>query len=336
VSERIRARCISLDPASASARVRLLDHREGLAGLGIDLELEGLPRGRRERRRAFARAGEADVVVLHRVLLGERDLVRLRREAAALVLDVDDAVHVRPGGRRPGRSLQRKFALTAQACDLVVVGSEHLRVELRERHPRVRLVPPAAPELAGAPRSRGDGPLRLVWTGSRATLPYLEALGPVLAALGEAVRLEVVADRAPRLPSGVAVRYTPWSLEAEVQALERAQVGLYPLPDDAWTRGKCAYKLHRYMQAGLASVASPLGAAPEVLAPPEAGLLAEDLAAWEAALRRLGDEPKLLEALSLRALGRARAVLRLAARTDSLAAVLREGAAIGRRRNAST
>lgn len=328
---------VSGDPGSASARVRVLDRLPGLAAQGVTGELLALPRGWLARRRFYAGLARFDVVVLARRLVGEGDLVALRRAARALVLDLDDAVWTRPFGRRDRRAA-RRFADAVRAADLVIVGSAALRDEVRGRPgaPPVRLVPPTSPlpALVRRPPPEAGRPPGLVWTGSRSTLPYLEALGPVLLTLAREVayRLEVVADARPTLPTSVPSSFTPWSLEAEDAALARADVGLYPLRGDAWSRGKCAYKVRRYMAFGLPTVASRVGGGLETLDPPEAGLVADDEGEWLRALRLLLGDPALRAAMGARA--RALALVRDAPeeRARTLARILGEAAAIGRAR----
>lgn len=323
---------VSGDAGSASARVRALDHLAGLAADGVTGELLALPRGPLARRRFFRTLAARDVVVLGRRLLGEGELAALRRTARALVLDLDDALWTRPFRAGGDRRQRRRFADALRATDVVVVGSAALRDELRGRHPRVRVVPPTCPAPATVAPAPEGAEVRLVWTGSRATLPYLESLGPVLRVLARErpeVRLEVVADAAPRLPAEVPVVVTPWSLEAEEAALRRAHVGLYPLLGDAWSRGKCAYKLRRYMAFGLPSVASRSGAGLEALEPPEAGLVADDEGEWLRALRALVLDPALRRRMGVRARGLALTRDGHAERTRSLAGILREAAAIG-------
>lgn len=331
-----RVAFVTGDPAGSSARVRTLDHLAGLAALDVQGELLALPRGWLARRRFFAGLARHDVVVLARRLLGEGDLVALRRAARALVLDLDDAVWTRPFRSGGDRRLRGRFADALRASDVVIVGSAALRDELRGRHPRVRVLPPTCPPPARpCEGARDPDRVRLLWLGSRATLPYLESIGPVLRALareGAPFTLEVVADARPSLPTEVPVTFTPWSLEAEATALARADVGLYPLAGDAWSRGKCAYKIRRYMAFGLPTIGSRHGAGLEVLDPPEAGLMADDEGEWLRALRTLLADPALRRRLGARARGLALTRDGHADRTRTLASILGEAAAIGRAR----
>ena len=329
----LRVVAFSLPGSEASARTRLADLQPALAAAGVELELRPWPRGA-ARRRVGRSLGEHDVVVLQRVLVEEAPLVGLRRAARALVLDMDDAIDQRPWGRRASLRLRRRYRRTLAACDLVTVGSEHLLRRAARLHPRVRLLPPATSAPAQLAPRPAPPPLRLVWTGSRHTLPYLEDLGRLLAEIsGEGpLELRVLADRAPRLPAPVPLDFVPWSLAAEEEALRWGHVGLYPLRDDAWSAGKCAYKVRRYMAFGLATLASPQGGGREALEPPSAGWVAESPAEWSAALRRLLAQPEEVAAMGqrARALSLARDTLEL--RGARLAGILGEAAAVGRRR----
>jgi glycosyltransferase involved in cell wall biosynthesis len=320
---------LSSDPDSASARVRVLDHLPGLARRGIAGQLVALPKGPLARRKVIRGLQGQHLVVLHRRLLDPLALGLLRRSAQTLALDLDDAIWERPFRARSLRNRLR-FTRLLRRVDLVTVGSAWLHEQVARRHPRVRLVRPAPP-----PPDREPEPdpvrRRLVWTGSRATLRYLESLGPVLAELSRGrddLILDVVADAQPRL-SGVEVRFHPWSLETEAAVIARAHVGLYPLFDDPWSRGKCAYKVLRYMSLGVPSVASPQGAGAEVLEVPKAGLVAHTPQDWlDAVGGLLDDEPRRAAlAASARALSAERDGLE--ARTVELARALLEAAGAG-------
>lgn len=318
------------DTGSASARTRGHDLLAGLAREGLEARVEGIARGFFARRRQLGGLASEDVIVLGRKLLGERDLVRLRRAARALVFDVDDALSERPADsekRRASWTRPRRFAATVRASDMVVVGSAALR-DLVGAHPRVRVLPVAVELPAQVPaRGRGDGlsaPVRLLWTGSRSTLGYLERLRAPLDALRRRrplVELEVVADAPPPLAG---VTFTTWSRESEEGALARADVGVMPLADDPWSRGKCGLKVALYLAWGLPVVSSRFGAGAELVDAPHAGLLADDEGEWLAALETLVADPERRLAIGSRARGEAAARLSLDARVRSWAAVLRE------------
>jgi hypothetical protein len=328
------------DERSASARTRGFDLVPGLASAGIEAVVEPLARSRLARRRQLDGASAFAVVVLARKLLAESDLARLRRAAKALVFDFDDAVGERPwDARARGRSFSRprRFLETLRAADLVVAGSAWLRDLAAREHDRVRLLPVAVaiPPRVALERSTGDGRsgevVNLLWTGSRATLGYLEAIERPLTALAARrpqVELTVVADARPR-DLGIRVVFVPFTLASEEAALARADLGLMPLGADPWSRGKCGLKLARYLAWGVPAVSSRFGAGAEIVDAPSTGLLADDEGEWLASLETLVASPERRRALAARARADAAAHLSLEARVRSWAAVLREAAEIG-------
>lgn len=129
----------------------------------------------------------------------------------------------------------------------------------------------------------------LGWIGSRSTERYLELIRDPLAELGHRyahVRLSLVGAESFDVASLRAVRHD-WSLETEGEHLRRFDIGLMPLPDDPWTRGKGGYKLLQYLALGIPVVASPVGINREIVAPGENGFLASTASEWVDHLERL-------------------------------------------------
>jgi len=244
----------------------------------------------RGRRGVFRLAAEAETVVLHRRLLTGVDFGRLRRAARRLVYDFDDALLYRPVP--PFRSVlrARRFFRTVAGADLVLAGSRHLAGLARLRAKRVVVVPTSV-EIPSAPPPPPLPEPTAVWIGQRATLPYLEPIVGIVRDAG--FRLRVIADAAPE-----GAELVPWSLATEMAKLAECHVGLAPLPSDPFARGKCGYKMLQCFAAGIACVASPVGAGRTIGA--GVALLARDPAEWGAALRRLRDDPGLRAELGRR------------------------------------
>jgi len=297
----LRVAVLTAEPDGPSVRHRWTRLAAPFAAGGLAIEVLELPREGPGRGAAFDRAAAADVAVLQRRLLRHADFDRLRAAVRRLVYDYDDAMPYRDSSRAPQESTARanRFLRTCAAADAVIAGSEGLADLARPCRPRALFVAPTPvdPDLYGpAPGPRAPGaPPRFGWIGSRSTLPYLAGIaGPLAracAGLPGAAAL-VVADGEPALP-GVPVEGEPWSEAGEADLLRRMDVGLMPLPDDPWTRGKCGFKLLQYGATGIPSIASPVGANRAVVEDGRTGILAADDAAWEAALLRLGREPDL-------------------------------------------
>jgi glycosyltransferase involved in cell wall biosynthesis len=106
-----------------------------------------------------------------------------------------------------------------------------------------------------------------------------------------AVRLVVIGGRAPRI-EGVVIEEVPWREATEVSLINTFDVGVMPLPDDEWARGKCAFKLIQYMACGVPVVASRVGANVDVVTS-ECGFLVSNDDEWLAALRTLREDSAL-------------------------------------------
>jgi len=145
----------------------------------------------------------------------------------------------------------------------------------------------------------GDDTFTVGWIGSPSTAPYLQLLVEPLQqlALSRPVRLIVVGGSAPPIP-GVEIIESLWSLDQEVPLIHQFDVGVMPLPDTPWTRGKCAYKLIQCMACGIPVVASRVGANVEAL-PPKCGLLVESPGEWLAAFRQLAADPELRQRMGV-------------------------------------
>jgi len=296
------------DPEAPSFRHRLAAHVPLLEREGIACEIERFPRRRYlvrvfERRR---RLREFDLLVIAKFKLetGERTMVR--RAARRIVYDFDDAIYYgkpdRPG-EAPDRSSRRirKFRATCAIADLVTAGNATLAEAARAAGGRVEVVPTGIDLSSYAPRERAGDGTRIGWIGLPGNLPYLAIAAEPLARLASrhpALRLVVVSERPPeRFP--VPVEFIPWSKEGEAKALASCDVGIMPLEDDEWTRGKGGFKLLQYMAAGLPAVASAVGVNREIVVEGETGFLARTEEEWERSLERLVLDGELRRRLGL-------------------------------------
>jgi len=131
-------------------------------------------------------------------------------------------------------------------------------------------------------------PVSIGWIGSPTTLKYLNAIKPVLEKLSREceVVIEVVGGNRD-WKFGGSLNLIPWSEEGEVEAIRNMDIGIMPLPDDPWEKGKCAYKLIQYMACGLPVVASPVGMNVNVVIEGKNGFLANTEEEWYSSLKQL-------------------------------------------------
>jgi glycosyltransferase involved in cell wall biosynthesis len=203
---------------------------------------------------------------------------------------VDDAIFV---GRGAGVAER-----LARRCDSIVCGNEYLAAQFREWNEHVTVVPTAVDTARFVPAEHNRAPTtrRIGWIGTSSNFKYLYDIEDAivdLLALRRGVVLRVIADCAPRFSRlhGGRVEFVPWSPGNEVREIQSMTVGIMPLADGAWERGKCSYKMLQYMACGVPVVVSPVGMNVDVLAYGRAGLPATTRDDWAAALLTLLDDP---------------------------------------------
>ena len=159
---------------------------------------------------------------------------------------------------------------------------------------RVELIPTVVDTHRYRPRQARPNETPVIgWIGTPNTSRYLQPLLPVFKALQARMRVRVVAVGARSEDfAGTPVETLPWSEETEVESIQQFDIGIMPLPDSPWERGKCGYKLIQCMACGVPVVASPVGVNTVIVNPGKNGLLARD-DEWEEHLTTLLQDPEL-------------------------------------------
>ena len=304
-------------PLAASTRYRLTQYVPGLASMGIDLQIHYLLGdsylGARFSGSALPissmlkdvwariedlwRQDDFDAVMLHCELIPllpgwlERLLIR-----KPYLYDYDDAFYLkyrkgRLGAARP--LLGRKFETVMGGASAVTAGNHALADYARSHNSNTYYLPTVVDPDLYQPNTanRGSSLFTVGWIGSPSTAKYLRELLAPLSAIGQEgdVRFIVIGGRAPRIPN-VSVVELEWSESTELDLINSFDVGVMPLPDDEWARGKCAFKLIQYMACAVPVIASAVGANINVLNS-ECGILASTPKEWADALRLLRDQP---------------------------------------------
>src|SRR5687768_2481855 len=288
--------------AQASFRVRIEALVAPLRDRGFELDVKLRPRSPFSRRALLRSARHYHAVILQRKFLGPSDARVLRRDARRIYYDVDDAVmyHAGPVGWFSQWRTTRRFQATAAVVDRVVAGNEYLADIFRAHGCAVTVLPTVVdPSRYQVKQHAPTNAPRLVWIGSRSTLPYVREH---LAALKQAARdvpgLKLVTVADETIENGqLPVEHVPWSADSEAAALVSGDIGIAPTPNDRWTLGKCGFKIVQYMAAGLPVVASPVGANAELVKAGETGYLPEKPEEWAEHIATLARDAKLRAAM---------------------------------------
>lgn len=285
-----------------SSRVRVLNLVPELSRLGLEVTAQSYPRGLGDRLRLLARLGSFDLAVLQKKLLTAPDLFLLRRCARKLVFDFDDAIYMRDDSATSSQSRTRmgRFRNLVQNSDLVLAGNPVLAAEALKYNQSVQVVPSAVPTAGIVLKEwqRPNSKLVVGWVGGGGNLPHLAIAGPALRRLAQEIDLElrVISNRQFSL-EGVAVRNVPWSLETQEREIAGFDVGIMPMPKNAWTEGKCSYKLLQYMAAGVPVVATDWGFNKTVVRGGQTGFLADSEDDFYRHMLHLHQNPELARAM---------------------------------------
>ena len=289
---------VSKGKDSASTRYRALAYFTALQSSGWR-PLHLTVRGTLPRLKLLGIAKQAEVVVILRKTFSLSFLRLLRLCSKNLVFDLDDAVFCRSDGE-PSKSRQMSFEKVTSICEQVWAGNLYLADRARQYNEAVKILPTSLDyrkyllEVEKNPKH-----FDLVWIGSRSTQKYLKESLPLLESLSEIIpnlRLKIVADF--DLPTiRLKTLAVPWSEQGEAKALASSHIGIAPMTDDPWTKGKCGLKVLQYMAAGLPVISSPAGVNKEIVQHGKTGFLAENFDDWRQSINKLFSDPDLSDTM---------------------------------------
>ena len=290
----------------SSYRLRISGYLSRLKAKDVNYVVEESPANRINRWRLFREARKYDAVLLHKKALNFWEAHVLQKYAHKIIYDFDDAIMYSP--ERPGSDKTSHFRLferTVRMADSVIAGNEYLADHAREFCSNVHVLPTGLhtkPYMSSSVK-RNDSKIRLAWIGSQSTLKYLQEICPVLETTArEDIRLalRVIADDFPVLNYMKLEKHT-WSLESQAADLLVCDIGLAPLPDNRFTRGKCGFKILQYFAAGLPVIASPIGVNRDLIEKSGAGILANTPQQWQDAIVNLAQHPELRKQMGQKA-----------------------------------
>ena len=249
--------------------------------------------------------GAYDIVLLYREAIPIGPPVvewLIARQGIPIVYDFDDAIFL-PSVSEANKAISflkypGRVAQILRRSRHVVVGNDFLAEYALKHNSAVTVIPTAVDTTRFVPRVGGPAEGRdlvVGWIGSPTTFPYLESIADLLAEVARRHRftLKVSGAGRPVRFSGVTVNEVPWSMADEVSLFNTCDIGVYPLTDDEWSKGKCGFKAIQCMACGVPVVAAAVGVNREIIVDGENGFLASTPAEWTEKLGRLLADPVL-------------------------------------------
>jgi len=242
-----------------------------------------------------------DVICIQRRLLPPLEFYWIRKKSTKVLFDLDDAIMYRSSSSPYPHSLSRglKFRWMVQGSDAVTVGNQFLKKEVLkvDRTKRVFVIPTSIDtNLYPQKKNLSDRQeIILGWIGTKGNLKYLKSLEPAFETIRRRfpqVKLKIVSNDfydSSTLPLVKKI----WKLEDENEDLVSFDIGLMPLSDDLWSKGKCGLKIIQYLSVGVPVVCTPVGINADIVKDGENGFWATTHQEWVDRLSTLIQNPEL-------------------------------------------
>lgn len=339
------------DRQGASSRYRTYQYQEHLEREGFITHCHALfsrdylrdryARGRmaagfldlyRRRIEDMKHVSDADLAVVEKEFLPYLPALLERkafREGKRILLDYDDAVfenYRRSRNPTTRLLLRNKIPKLLEWADGVTCGSAYLASYARERARRVWLVPTVVDTTRYLPHDHEhEGLISIGWIGTPWSARYLPVVRRAVERVAREVpiRLIVIGAQAPAW-EGVQSQSHAWSEEKEAEWIRWLDIGIMPLVDTPFERGKCGLKLLQYMAAGVVPVASDVGGNRDIIRGGVDGFLCRTEEEWVDSLLLLARDVSIRKGMAEEALVRVRQHFSLTAWAPRLASIYRE------------
>lgn len=270
----------------------------------LDKKARIMAKSFQKRQNDVKRLDEFDIVFVQReafmtgTTLFER---KFAKSKAKLIFDFDDSIwlsNVSDANRKLNFLKDpKKTSRIIKLSDQIIAGNEYLADYARQFNSEVSIIPTTIDTEAYRPEGESVGDtVTIGWSGSITTIQHFSEAIPVLTRIkekyGEGVKIKVIGDCNYR-HEPLGVQGQPWRADTEIADLCEMDIGIMPLPDDEWAKGKCGLKGLQYMALSIPTIMSPVGVNTEIIEHGKNGMLASSTDEWFDALSQLIDDAAL-------------------------------------------
>lgn len=256
------------------------------------------------RLRDLKTAKNCDIVYVYReaFMLGTTYFEkRFSKMKAKLIFDFDDAIWINDTSEgNQNIKWLKKPQKTADICkyaDLVTVGNKYLAEYAEKYNSNVKIIPTTIDTDYHKPQIKIEtNNICIGWTGTTTTLKHFEKAIPFLKQLknkyGDKIYFKVIVN-SDSWDKDIDVKLVKWSRENEIRDLSEFDIGIMPLPNDEWSKGKCGFKGLQCMAMGIPVVMSPVGLNKEIINHGENGFLCDTDEEWFSCISSLIEDKTL-------------------------------------------
>ncbi len=255
------------------------------------------------------RVSNYDVIFIYReaFMLGTTVFERLMSlSKAKIIYDFDDAIWLNDvsDGNENLKWLKKpeKTAKIIKYSDLIFAGNKYLADYAKKFNKNVKIIPTTIDTNYHKKLNinKKNDAICIGWTGTSTTLKHFETALPILREIkqryGDRIYFKLIVNF-PYSVKDLDIIATQWNLDSEIEDLCEFDIGIMPLPNDKWAKGKCGFKGLQYMSLEIPTIMSPVGVNTEIINDGVNGFLAENNRQWVEKLSALIESEELREKL---------------------------------------
>ncbi|MCF6237181.1 MAG: glycosyltransferase family 4 protein [Gammaproteobacteria bacterium] len=292
---------------TASSRFRVFSFIDKFHENNVKTKILALPTGGHPFSRilfllgVFINAPKYQTIFIQKVLLPIWALKLLHSINNRIVYDWDDALFSPPPSNiltaKKIKNNKSKLDYILSNCVLAICGNRYIEKYAKQFSQKTAVIPTSVDDKQlKKVKENADSSINIGWIGRSENLIYLNDLRDIFVKLekkyGKEIRFKIVCDQTLILDGVHNIDNIKWRLGNELSDIRSFDIGIMPLSDNEWTRGKCAFKLLQYMAAGVPCIGSPVGANNEVISHNQNGILAESTNDWLQGLEELIEYPE--------------------------------------------